>query len=171
MKHRSLVFLGAVLAAALLPALSLPSRAQNTAPALRTRRATITTGQLLALNATPISLVPAPGAGFTLIFEGAELYKPAGTAYGGIAAGEDVAIKYTDASGTAVATCEATGFLDQATAQVRYVRAFTAASAVSDLTPVANAALVAHMLTGEITTGDSALRVRVFYRIIPSVLT
>ena len=35
---------------------------------------------------------------------------------------------------------------------------------VSDLTPVANAALVLHMLTGEITTGNSPLYARVFYR-------
>jgi hypothetical protein len=47
------------------------------------------------------------------------------------------------------------------------VRATGAASGVSDITPVANAALVLHMLTGEITTGDSPLHVRVFYRVVP----
>lgn len=130
----------------------------------------ITSAQLLALNATPRQLVAAPGAGRALIFEGAILHKPAGTAYAGIAAGEDLSIKYTDASGAEVGQCEATDFLDQTTAQTRYVRATTAASANTALTPVANAALVLHLLVGEITTGDSTLNVRVFYREIPTVV-
>jgi hypothetical protein len=125
---------------------------------------TVTSAQMLALNATPVALVAAPGSGRALIFEGAVLYKAAGTAYSGVATGEDLSIKYADASGAALAGCEATGFFDQATAQTRYVRAAGAASGVSDVTPVANAALVLHMLTGEITTGTSDLVVEVLYR-------
>jgi hypothetical protein len=135
---------------------------------------TISTAQVLALNATPIALVAAPGAGFALVFEGAVIHKPAGTAYGGVAAGEDLGIKYTDGSGLEVAACEMTGFADQATAQTRFIRPRTgalAAGTVSDLVVVANAALVAHMLVGEIITGTSAFIVRVFYRVIPTVLT
>jgi hypothetical protein len=132
---------------------------------------TVTSAQLLALNATPIQIVAAPGAGLALILDSAVLHKPAGTAYGGIAAGEDLSIKYTDAAGAAVGGCEATGFLDQTTAQTRFLRGYNAASGVSDITPVANAALVLHMLTGEITTGDSPLRLRVYYRVVPTVLT
>lgn len=132
---------------------------------------TITSAQLLALFATPQTLVAAPGANKAIIFDGALLYKPAGTAYAGIAAGEDLSFKYTDASGLEVAECEATGFLDQATAQTRWVNAFRAASGISSITPVANAALVLHMLTGEITTGDSDLLLQVHYRIVPTVLS
>lgn len=132
---------------------------------------TITSAQLLALNATPQQVVAAPGVNKAIVFEGAVLYKPAGTAYGGIAAGEDLSIKYTNAAGAEVGQCEATGFLDQATAQVRYARAETAASGNSAITPVANAALVLHMLTGEITTGDSPLKLRVYYTVVPTVLT
>ena len=127
----------------------------------------VSSAELLALNATPKQLVPAPGANRALVFEGAVIVKPAGTAYGGIAAGEDLSIKYTDGSGAEVAQCEATNFLDQATAQTRQVRPHTAASSVSDKTPTANAALVLHMLTGEIITGDSPLHVRVYFRVIP----
>lgn len=126
----------------------------------------VSSAELLALNATPKTLVAAPGANTALIFEGAMIKKPAGTAYAGIAAGEDLSVKYTNGSGIEVGGCEATGFLDQATAQARYVRPTCAASGVSDITPAANAALVLHMLTGEITTGDSALNIRVFYRSI-----
>ena len=130
----------------------------------------ITSAQLLALNATPRPLVAAPGAGRALVFEGAIFHKPAGTAYAGIASGEDLSVKYTDASGTEVGQCESGGFLDQTTAQTRYVRATTAASASTAVTPVANAALVLNLLVGEITTGDSPLNVRVFYREIPTVV-
>jgi len=128
----------------------------------------VTSAQLLALNATPKSLVPAPGASLANVFEGAVIHKPAGTAYAGIAAGEHLAVKYTDGSGLQVTEAESDGFLDSASAQTRYLRPFNAASGAAEITPVANAALVLHLLSGEITTGNSALHVRVFYRIIPA---
>lgn len=136
----------------------------GTGAVLKTALVTIPSAQVLALFATPQTIVAAPGAGRALIFEGAMVSKPAGTAYSGIAAGEDLSIKYTDASGLAVGGAEATGFLDQATAQSRYIRPTGAASGVSDIVAVANAALVLHLLTGEITTGNSDLTLRVFYR-------
>jgi len=126
----------------------------------------VTTAQLLALNATPITIVSAPSTDRALIFDGALIRKPAGTAYAAIAAGDDLAIKYTDASGAQVAECEATGFLDQATAQIRYVRPHTAASGNSAITPVAGAALVLHMLTSEVTTGTSDLHLQIEYRLV-----
>jgi hypothetical protein len=131
---------------------------------------TLTAAQVKALNASPITLVAAPGAGFANVFEGAIVAFTYGTvAYGGIAAGEDLAIRYTDGSGAQAGAVETTGFLDQTSSQMRYVRPFAnaAAALVSDVTPVANAPLVAHMLTGEITTGDSPVKVRVFYRVVP----
>lgn len=131
---------------------------------------TITSAELLALNAAPKTLIAAPGANKALIFEGAVIHKPAGTAYAGVAVGEDLAIKYTDAAGLECGQAETTGFVDQATAQTRYVRPHNAASAISSLTPVANAALVAHLLVGEVITGDSPLHLRIFYRIVPTVL-
>lgn len=132
---------------------------------------TVSSAEILALNATPKTLVAAPGAGRALIFEGALAFLDYGAAaYAGIAAGEDLSIKYTNGSGTAVGEAEATGFLDATADAIRYIRPTGAASGVSDITPVANAALVLHMLTGEITTGDSPLKLRVFYRDIPTTL-
>lgn len=132
---------------------------------------TITSTQLLALFATPRAIVPAPGANLATLFLGAMVYKPAGTAYAGIAAGEDLSIKYTDASGLEVSQCETTGFLDQASAQTRWMRPHGAASGVNDLTPIANAVLVMQLLVGEIITGTSPLVVRVVYRVLPTVLS
>lgn len=130
---------------------------------------TVTSAQVLALFATPVTIVPAPGAGLSLLLESVVVVKPAGTAYGGIAAGEDLAVKFTDAAGAALATIETTGFLDQATAQVRQAEAYRAASGVNSSTPT-NAPLVLHLLVGEITTGTSDLKLRVFYRVIPTTL-
>lgn len=124
---------------------------------------TLTTQQVLALNGTPIELVAAPGAGKILLFEAAQFWLDfATTAYDGIAAGEDLSIKYTDGSGAEVAQIEATGFLDGTADETRYVRPSSTA-----VQPVANAALVLHMLSGNIATGDSPLKVRVFYRVLP----
>lgn len=129
----------------------------------------ITAAQLLALFATPQVIVPAPGAGKLLIFAGALLFLDyGGTAYADIAAGEDLAVKYTDASGLQVGSAEATGFLDATADARRFVHPYRAASGASQITPVVNAPLVLHMLTGEITTGNSPLKVRTFYHVLPS---
>lgn len=125
----------------------------------------LTSAQLLALNATPVTVLAAPGAGYATILERVTIYKPAGTAYAGIAAGEDLAFNYTNNAGLQLASCETTGFLDQTTAQVRIVNAYRAASGVSDITPVANAVIIIQLLSGEITTGNSPLQMRIYYRV------
>lgn len=134
---------------------------------------TVTSAQVLALNATPQTLVVAPGAGRALIFLGAVVHKPAGTAYAGIAATEELAVKYTNGSGLNVGTCEATGFLDQSTAQTRWIYPHAKTITVDtpdDITPVVNAAFVAHMVVGEVTTGTSSVIFRVYFRVIPFAL-
>lgn len=139
--------------------------------AVYTVNKTITSAQLLALNATPIQVVAAPGANKAIIVEDVIATKAAGTAYDGIAAGEDLALRYTDGSGTILASIEATGFLDQTTAQCRIASKVVPGIAITtNLTPTANAALVAHMATGEIATGDSDLKLRVRYRVVDTVL-
>lgn len=132
----------------------------------QTADVTITATQLKALNATPQTLVAAPGSGKALIFERALFFLDYGTAaYDGIASGEDLTVKYTNSSGATLCTVEATGFLDASADALRW------AMATNQLvTPVANTPLVLHMLTGEIATGDSPLKVRVFYRIVPTTL-
>ncbi len=128
---------------------------------------TITTTELLALFTTAIDIVPAPGAGKALILLGAVLFMDYNsTAYDGIAAGEDLTINYTDKTGAVLATIEATGFLDQAADEVRYVYAASAAA----ITPIANAVLCLHMLVGNIATGNSPLKLRVYYRVVPTTL-
>ena len=133
---------------------------------------TLPTAGVLTMNATPIQVLAAPGAGFAHVIMGAMFFKAAGTAYAGIAAGEDLALRYTNGSGAIMLECETTGFLDQATAQVRYAYPVAAAAVapIGDVTPVANAAVVAHMLVGEITTGNSDIKCRIWSRLIPTTL-
>lgn len=131
----------------------------------------ITTAQMLALNATPVSLIAAPGAGKAIIFEGAMVFLDYNSAaYGAIHADDNLSFKYTNGSGAAVAGCETASFLDLTADAIRWVLPTAAASGVSDIIPVANAALVLHMANGEVTTGDSPLYIRVYYRVVPTVL-
>ena len=124
---------------------------------------TVSSAELLALNAAPKQLVAAPGAGNILLLEAAQLWLDyATTAYDGIAAGEDLSIKYTNGSGAEVAQIETTGFLDGTADETRCVRPGSTA-----VQPVANAALVLHLLSAEIATGDSPLKVRTWYRVLP----
>jgi hypothetical protein len=128
---------------------------------------TIATAAVKTLNATPVNLVEAPGAGYALIFLGAIISVDFNSAaYDGVAAGEDLSVKYTGAAGLEIGSLEATGFIDQATDQMRYIPP----KAVAGITPVANSPIVLHMLVGEIATGDSAVKVRTYYRRVPAVL-
>lgn len=138
---------------------------------LRITDVTLTTAQVLALNATPIEVLPAPGAGFAQILVGAIIHKPAGVAYAGIAAGEDLALNYTNGAGLQVASLELTGFADSTAVQTRWMHSYRAASLVSSITPVDNAIIVAQILVAEIITGDSDFLLRLYHRIIPTVLT
>jgi len=133
---------------------------------------TVTSAELLALNATPKTILAAPGAGLAIIPRLVLVNKPAGTAYGGIATGEDLVLKYTNGSGSQCSSAiETTGFLDQTTTQTRVVGPPGASGATAVAwAPTANAAVVMHLLVGEITTGDSPLYVRVWYQVIPTTL-
>lgn len=137
------------------------------------RKTTITSAQVLALNATPQIIVPAAPTGFLNIFQAMAIYKAAGTAYAGIAATEDLIAKYTNGSGQQVSGyVEPVGFLDQATAQIRYVGpvASIGTTTAGDVTPL-NAAIVLHLAVGEIITGTSDLIVWTWFRRLPSILT
>lgn len=120
------------------------------------------------MNATPVELVAAPGSGFALEFLRAEVFMDYGTAaYDAVGAGDDLEIRYTNGSGTLVGAVETTGFLDQTADQLRMIYPQTAlGTGRFELTPTANAALVARFATGEIysAAGDSPLYVKTWTR-------
>jgi hypothetical protein len=134
----------------------------STKVAYKVAKVVVSSAQVLSLNASPVTLVSAPGSGKMLVFDEAVVHKPAGTAYAGIEAGDDLAIKYSNASGAQVnTTLEVTGFMDQTTAQTRITRPIA-----TEYTPAENAPLVLHMLNSEITTGDSPLYVTISYHVV-----
>ena len=125
---------------------------------------TIATGDVLTLATTPVELVAAPGAGKVLHFVGAQLsldYNSAAYAE----SGDNLQIKYTDASGVAVsAAIEATGFAD-ATADT-LTNAIPKADVIVAASGAANQALVLDNTGSNWTTGDSPIIVTTYYRVL-----
>lgn len=140
-----------------------PSRGgRNIMGKLFYKEVTVTSAELLALAASPKTLVPAPGAGRVLEFESAILMLDKGaTAYDDAATDGDLAIRYTDGSGTIVSTTlDADSFIDAASDTVKTIKKLT-----TDIALTANAALVLDNTGAEFTGGDGVLRVKVAYRV------
>jgi hypothetical protein len=127
----------------------------------------IASPQVLTLFSVPQIIVAAPGAGLAYVPHRWMVHKPAGVAYAGIAAGEDLILRYSTTNLQCLSAIETTGFLDQATAQTRVAGMFGATGVTpADYSIDANRALVAQLLLGDITTGTSLLKVRVWYDIV-----
>jgi hypothetical protein len=133
----------------------------------------ITNAQIKALHTTAVPVVAAPGAGYALIFRGASVFHDYGGTSFTLATDSDLEFHYTDASGTTVGSIAATGFLDTSDDQLRWCRPVTAASGNSDITPVANAALVLACTAGSDgpSVGDGVLKCQVFYSVIKTDLS
>jgi hypothetical protein len=133
---------------------------------IQTATVSITNAEMLALRATPKTLVAAPGAGYVHQFISAILFFDYTGAYTETA--DNMAIRYTDGSGVIVSQAiEATGFVD-ATAD-------TMTTAVQKIDVIAaksgseNKALVLHNTgDGEYGGGNAsnAVRVTVMYRTV-----
>jgi hypothetical protein len=125
----------------------------------------ITNAEMLALRATPKTLVAAPGAGKVLEFVSAQLYFDYTGAYTETA--DNMAVKFTDGSGAAVSQAiEATGFVD-ATADT-ITNALPKIDTIVAKSGSENKALVLHNTgDGEYGGGNAAnaIRVKVAYRV------
>lgn len=130
----------------------------------------VSSAEILALNGTPKTLVAAPGANKVLVFKKAVFFLDYNsTAYDGVAAGENLTIRYIDGSGTVVGFVETTGFIDQTNDEyaVTYVATSeTATTASFNATQEVNQPLVLAIDAGEIATGNSPMGVRVYYDIL-----
>lgn len=135
--------------------------------ALRYAEVAITNAEIKALRATPKTLVAAPGAGKMLEFVGAISLLD----YGSNAlteSADNLAVRYTDGSGTIVSQAiEATGFID-ATADTA-TNVLPKIDAIAAKSACENKALVLHN-TGDGEYGgnagaDTVMRVKVAYRV------
>lgn len=86
---------------------------------VKVAQVSLTNAQMLALRATPVELVAAPGAGYQLFLIGLVLeFDYGGAAYTIVNAGDDMKVRYNNAAGTVVSdNIDSAGFLD-ATADV-----------------------------------------------------
>lgn len=127
-------------------------------------KVSLTNAQLLAMNATPITVIAAPPTGFVHIIDRIYGTKIAGTAYT-IGSNAGIDFKYTNSSGVVCANLPTTGFLDQTTAQQ------SSTVQTAGLIPVANAVVVAQSKTAEVTgTGAPAISLRIYFRTLPVAL-
>lgn len=127
-------------------------------------RVSLTAAQMAGGFTTPVELVAAPGAGKALLVSRVDISLPAGTAFGGIAAGEDITIVYSGGTDPVVTDIETTGFLDSTAAEMRIARAIDVAGTY-DLTALADTAIDYELLVGDIT-GGRATFFDVYYEII-----
>lgn len=129
---------------------------------------TMTSAEVKALATTPIQLVAAPAAGSALIFEGAVLKLTYGGTNVFTEAGDNLGIKYTDASGVQVSdTIESTGFIDQAAST--YTSAVAVKDAIVAATGAEAQALVLDNLGSDFAGNagdDNTLTVSVLYRVV-----
>jgi hypothetical protein len=142
-------------------------------PDVYTATVSLTSAQIRATRATPITLVQAQGAGTIIEFVGATLILDYATS-GATESSDNFAIKYVDGSGIAVSeTIENTGFIDQTADTVTFaVPDGGAATAIATKAQCENVALVLHNTgDGEIGgTGTSVLRVKITWRVHSSGL-
>ena len=120
----------------------------------------LSAAEILALNATPKTLVPAAGAG-TIIVVDRIILKMVRTATQ-FASGGAVETRYTNGSGAKV-TADISASLVTGAAGTAYS---SVAGVTTELTPVANAAIVITNATGAFTTGTGTGLVTVQFRIV-----
>jgi len=129
----------------------------------------LTAAQVKALATSPFELVAAQGAGNTIVFVSAALMLVAGTEV--LAeAGDNLGIKYTDASGLQLSEdIETTGFIDQATGTTMLTNAICKKDLIVNATGADNQALVLDNLGNDFTgnaSDDAVMNITVWYRVL-----
>ena len=146
------------------PIMGTSTEIDNAAPPLLKASTTIAFGAVRTLNATPVSVIPAPGAGYFIEVESIHAWLDYGsTGYDAVASGDDLSFKYTNASGAKVTGDIAGPTFGDASADAHRVARGVA------VTPVGNAAVVAHILATEWfgAAGNSPLKIEAYYRVRP----
>ena len=126
------------------------------------RKTLLTSAQILALNTTPITLVPAPGAGRAII----PINVVARLTYNSVAYATNTSmeIRYTNGSGTVLTSASLAALL---TAVANKTQAVDMTG--SEFTALPNAPIVVDVATGNPTAGNSTVEFTVFYMEVDAI--
>ena len=126
---------------------------------------TLTSAQILALNTTPVALIPAQGATKAVVVNRvimSQIYKSAAyTSNTTLGVYADLTTA-GDAAGSSVTSAKVAGLLTATNNLVQVV----AGLGTTEATAVLNKGISVKADTGNPATGDSPVRVRAFYRVI-----
>lgn len=115
---------------------------------------TLSATALDSANATPITILPAPGAGLANVVVGILTYVDAGATAFELGSGT-LGFLYTDGSGASVATAATNAVVESSTDTYYW-------SVPAAVVPVVNAVIVAKP-SADVTAGDGTIYTRVFY--------
>lgn len=125
---------------------------------------TITSAQLLALHATPITLIAAPGAGQMILLQQASMEYVFNTTAYTVPVGANLRLLINGVTvGTDIA---ATGLLDQVANTIGYARAANQTTGIATATLANQPLTITNTNATEFTLGDGTLVVNVLYNII-----
>lgn len=125
---------------------------------------TLTAAQVKLLNTTPIQLIAAPGAGLSVVPVKVMATMVYGTAtYSCNASG--ASLFYTDGSGAQPGLTLTQAFIQQTASSSLFVN-----GAATAFVPTANAKIVIKAATSDPTTGDSPIKIRVYYHVVANPL-
>lgn len=121
----------------------------------------ITNAQMLAIRATPVTILPAQGAGKIAVLLGGLIVFNHTDVY--TESADNLVIRYTDATGTAASVAiESTGFLTNAGDAAQIIYPVATPPILTEADELSNAPLLLHNTgDGELGGGDAANTVRV----------
>lgn len=132
---------------------------------------TLTATQVRTLNATPVTVISAPGSGkYIKVLSCHWWLDYGGTAYDAEVAGDTLGLRYTNGSGDAVVDVVPGNTIGSATADYHVV-VFPPAIGTAEINPVENAAIVASIASSEWAAadadanGNSVLKYEIVYEV------